>query len=264
MVYGDDLLENIRLLAETLGHVEILLFHTPDLDNIPGFKEIRILKEIGEQSNLTFSVHLPASLEIASLDKEIRQRSLRLAKDICRRMSEINPLHYTLHIPYTPPTLVPVPGLYFHKGVGLAWDGWRERALDSLQLLREVVGDANRLLVENINYSPFFLEPLLARGHCRLCLDIGHLLLGQEDTIGSIKKYLDEIRTIHLHGVRGYVEHLSLTQLSECRVDEWLRCFTKAPSDRIIILEVFTPEDLEESLDMVLRESYKIDSKKER
>ena len=263
MVYGNELLENIKLLAGTLSHVEILLFHTPDLENIPASQEIRAVKEIGERSNITFSVHLPASLEIASIDKETRQRSLHLAKDICRKMSGINPLYFVLHIPYTPPTLVPVPGLYFHEGVGVAWDSWRDRALGSLELLQEDVRVTNRLLIENINYSPSILEPLLARGHCGLCLDIGHLILGGENVGGAIHTYAGDIRLIHLHGVRGYVEHLSLAQFSEYAVDDWLRCLTGASSNTIIILEVFTPQDLEESIDVLTKRSFKAMSRKE-
>lgn len=264
MVYGNDLLENVRLLAGTVDHIEILLFHAPNLHNIPEAGEIRALREAGEQGKVTFSVHLPASLEIASVDKGIRRRSLHLAREICGKMSEVNPLYFVLHVPYSAPTLVPVPSLYFHKGGGVAWDGWKDRALESLELLQEVVENADRLLVENINYSPSLLEPLLATGNCRLCLDIGHLLLGQEDATGSIRKYLDQIRTIHLHGVSGYEEHLSLSQLSDHPIEEWLRCLTETPSKRIVILEVFTPQDLEESIDIVLEKSQRIRSRKEK
>lgn len=263
MVYGNDLLENVRLLAGTVAHIEILLFHAPDLHNIPEAGEIRALREVGERSKVTFSVHLPASLEIASMDKGTRQRSLHLARDICRLMAEVNPLHFVLHVPYTAPTLVPVPDLYFQEGIGIAWDDWRERALESIALLHETVGNADRLLVENINYSPSLLEPLLATGNCRLCLDIGHLLLGQEDATGSIRRYQDEIRTIHLHGVRGYEDHLSLSRLSDHPIEEWLRCLTE-PSRRTVILEVFTPQDLEESIDIVLGKSHRIVSGKEK
>jgi hypothetical protein len=35
MVYGEDLLKNARTLADVVDNVEIVLFHTPSLHNIP-------------------------------------------------------------------------------------------------------------------------------------------------------------------------------------------------------------------------------------
>lgn len=64
MISGKDLLENVRLLVGLVDHIEIVLFHTPSIHNIPGTQELRMLKKIGEQENVTFTVHLPASLEI--------------------------------------------------------------------------------------------------------------------------------------------------------------------------------------------------------
>jgi sugar phosphate isomerase/epimerase len=50
------------------------------------------------------------------------------------------------------------------------------------------IGENNKLLVENINYSPSFLEPFCKEGLCGLCLDIGHLLLGQEDVMEVMRQ----------------------------------------------------------------------------
>ena len=35
MVYGKNLEKNIEKLSDRLNHIEIVLFHTPDLHNIP-------------------------------------------------------------------------------------------------------------------------------------------------------------------------------------------------------------------------------------
>jgi sugar phosphate isomerase/epimerase len=251
MVFGEDLLENVQLLAGLVDHVAIVLFHTPTLHNIPGPKEVRILKNMGEQEDLSFSVHLPAFLEIASSDKKKREESVQLTKEICIKLAAIDPRHYVLHIPFSQPTLVPVPGLYFTRNDQQVWKDWTQRALEALSMLQEEIGQTNRLLVENINYSPRFLKSFWKRGLCELCLDVGHLMLGQEKVLEAITQYQDVTRMIHLHGVRGYEEHLSLSVLNKKRVSEWMRYLREISFEGTIVLEVFSPRDLEESIDIL-------------
>jgi len=251
MVFGADLLENVRLLAGLVDHIEILLFHTPSLHNIPRPHEIRTLKEMGGQENVTFTVHLPASIEIASSERRKREESVQLASELCLRLERLEPRYFVLHIPFTPPTLVPVPGLYFSKGDQREWEEWTKRALESLEILHEGIGEKNKLLVENINYSPSFLEPFWEKGLCKFCLDIGHLILGEEDVMAVMKRYLDVTRVIHLHGVRGHEEHLSLSIMPRNIVQGWLEYLRKAPFQGVLLLEVFSPRDLEESISML-------------
>jgi len=251
MVFKGDMLENVRLLTHLVDNIEIVLFHTPTLHNILGPKEIRLLKRIGEQENVSFTVHLPASLEIASQDRRKREESVRLAGEIFLKMGEINPRYYILHIPFSPPTLVAVPGLYFKTGEKKEWDEWTSRALESLEMLHGALGEDKKLLVENINYSPFFLEPFWKKVCCELCLDLGHMILGQENVTGLLKRYLEVTREIHLHGVKGYEEHLSLSILPKNRVRKWLKVLSRTSFKGVIQLEVFSPQDLEESMDII-------------
>jgi sugar phosphate isomerase/epimerase len=109
-----------------------------------------------------------------------------------------------------------------------------------------------KLLVENINYSPSFLEPFWEEGCCKLCLDLGHLLLGKENVSETLKTYLNVTEEIHLHGVQAYDEHISLAVLPANQVHEWLTCLVKASFAGIINLEVFSPQDLEISMKIVL------------
>jgi sugar phosphate isomerase/epimerase len=261
MVFGKDLSENVNILADMLDHIEIVLFKTRELHNIPGDEEIEYLKRIGEQNNTSYSVHLPAFLEIASRNRFIREESIQLAVDIIRRMNTINPLHHILHIPLTPPTLTPEPGVYFYRNQGQQFKGWTLRALNSLKALKEKTGQGTKILVENINYSPLLLEPFLSNELCGLCLDLGHLLLGCENIMDTLKYYLDVTEEVHLHGVLDYQEHLSLSVLPGERVSKWVRFLWQIGYKGIVNLEVFTPGDLEESMN-IMSEIISIVSKK--
>jgi sugar phosphate isomerase/epimerase len=261
MVYGKDLLKNVALLAKMLGHIEIVLFYTAELHNIPGASEIEYLKRIGEATHTSYSIHLPAFLEIASRDRKKRKESIQLAVDIITRMSAVHPLHHIIHIPFTIPTLVPEPGVYFSRHQQKQFNDWTMRALNSLKELKEKSGQGTKILVENINYSPLFLEPFLSTELCRLCLDVGHLLLGRENVMDTLKYYLNITDEVHLHGVLDGQEHLSLSVLPAGKVSKWVRFLWQSGYKGIVNLEVFTPADLEESIN-IMSEIISIVSKK--
>ena len=248
MVFGRHLLENIQRLAPHVSVVEIVLFHTPELHNIPSPEEIRELRSIGRQEGLAFTVHLPASLEFAAQDPAIRKNAVALANQICACTEEFSPEYYVFHIPYTPPTLAPVPGLYFKPGQGENWPAWTQRAMASLQSISVCQRSPKRWLVENINYAPDFLAPFWTAGPCRMCLDIGHLLLGGEDVCEQIRHCAPALREIHLHGVRGWEEHIDLGVRSTVEVRQWLYELHRVGFQGIVNLEVFSPEDFHGSL----------------
>ena len=103
MVFGEDLLGNVRRLSPLVDYVEIVLFRTPDLHNLPTAPEIRELKKIGAGEGIGFTVHLPASLEPASKDQNLREESLKSIHETCRRMEDLDPAHFILHLPFHPP-----------------------------------------------------------------------------------------------------------------------------------------------------------------
>ena len=251
MVFGLDLVENVNRLSSLVKHVEIVLFHTPELHNIPTEKEIHFLKERKIEEGLTYTVHLPASLEIAEENKESQYSALQMATEIIARLDEIEPLFYILHVPFTKPTLSFEPGFYFKEQGQDGFKDWKRRGRAGLRHIQRITGLKERLLVENINYSPSFLESFWEEGLCALCLDIGHLLLGNEAVEETLKHYLPVIREIHLHGVIGCDEHLSLNVMPGARVKSWIHRMCMDGYDGIVNLEVFDPGDLETSIRML-------------
>lgn len=247
MVFGDDLATNVRILSGLVDHIEIVLFHTPTLHNIPTKDEINELRQILCNEPVTCSVHLPADLEVASADRTRRRKSIDLAVDLIKLFHELDPEHVVLHIPFTEPTLTPVPGLYFTPADHRRFEQWSPRAVEALERIRAATGVSQSILVENINYSPVFLEPLLHMDLCRLCLDFGHLVLGQEPVMQTADTYLSYTGEVHWHGIRDYDEHLSLEVLPRSRVRRWLAALVASGFTGPMVLEVFSPTDLEGS-----------------
>lgn len=189
----------MRQLSPLVDYVEIVLFRTPTLHYLPTTFEISELKKIGAGEGIGFTVHLPASREPASADQSLRDESLKTIGEIRRRLEDLAPQHFILHLPFSPPTLVPVPDVYFKTTDSAGeWSGWKTRARAALGALRDVTSSPESLLVENINYSPGFLKPLLMEGLCRLCLNLGHLLLGRETVLSHLTEYAEHIQEIQL------------------------------------------------------------------
>jgi endonuclease IV len=153
MVFGENLLENAYLLAGMVDHIEIVLFYTPTLHNFLSVGEIRALKKLRFDEDMSFSVHLPAFLEIASPDRKKREKSVQLAIDLINIMDELNPMYHILHLPFSPPTLMPVPGQYFTGEHRDKFCDWTQRAVASLETIQARVGQNNQILVENINFN---------------------------------------------------------------------------------------------------------------
>ncbi len=259
MVYGPNLVENVKKLSEYLNHVEILLFHTPEQNNIPNLDEIHFLRGLKDEKGLTYSVHLPSSLEIASEEESKRVFAVHQVTEIVARLKGIAPECHILHVPITPPTLTAIPGCYIMKKDRFNYAAWVDRALGSLARIQAETGLGRKLLLENINYSPQLLETIRQEGCCDFCLDIGHLLLGGESVRKTLNRYLPAIKEIHIHGVNGWDEHLSLDVLPFQRMKSWIQCLMEKGYTGILNIEVFSPSDLKKSLAMLGRLKMKSD-----
>jgi sugar phosphate isomerase/epimerase len=254
MVYGMDLVENVKKLSHIVDHVEIILYHTQDRHNIPTPKELALLEKVQGETGLTYSVHLPASLEIAAADANTRNASLERTIHMIHHFHSLIPEYFILHIPFIAPTLVAEPGCYFTEKDSGSLHNWSKRAIDGLKKIQGETGIHQRLLIENINYSPIFLEPFWRQGLCGFCLDIGHLLLGGECVRDHLERYLPVISEIHLHGVAGWEEHIGLEVIAEDRLRSWITRLQSSGYSGILNLEVFDPVHLASSL-RLLREN---------
>jgi hypothetical protein len=70
------------------------------------------------------------------------------------------------------------------------------------------------------------------------------------DLTPEILRYSRATREIHLHGVTGYTDHCNLGVLPPDRLSRWLKLLTEMAYAGILNLEVFTPSDLESSLEL--------------
>jgi sugar phosphate isomerase/epimerase len=253
-IWPAGLVPNARQLGPLVDDVELVLFDSDGNSNLPDSQTVRELNELAQAHHLSYTVHLPLDLSLA------HPRSLEKARKVIACTRDLEPWAYVLHLDGRLVEADPNP-------VVLA--RWQEQALDVLELVAALVGDARRLAVENLeNYRPECYLPLLEQVPVSLCVDAGHLWLVGREPVPFLAKHLDRTRVIHLHGV-GDRDHQSLAHQGLDRVRPVLDLLRSRRYEGVVTLEVFGRPDFFSSRELVIQwangaaSSAKMDDSKE-
>ena len=114
---------------------------------------------------------------------------------------------------------------------------------------------AEKIAVENLSYPFSYVDRLVTENGFSVCADIGHLVVMGVDPLEHLGKYLSRTRVIHLHGVDGGKDHVSLKYLDEALVRRLTGFLRDNDYRGVVTLEVFSEMDLEESIG-VLRKAF--------
>lgn len=240
------LLENVRYLGPKVDDVELVLFETEELSNIPNSEEIFELHQLAKRYKLTYTVHLPMDTYPGALDEKIRKQSVELIIRVIEVTKALNPFGYILH--FTPESYGPIPAQNIP-----AWLNQSEKSI--VEILNQTKIEPSILGIETLSYPVSLVDPLIERYDLGVVLDIGHLHLMGYDVEDHFRRYINRCRTIHLHGVEEGVDHLGLHRGDRKKIDEFLRLLEYADDalERVVTLEVFDQEGFEGSMG-VLRE----------
>jgi len=236
-ILPDAMAPNVRFTGPFVDEVELVLFESRFADNLPTSKEIEELNNLAREYDLTYNVHLPTDTFLGHPDSETRRQACDTILSFYERTLPLHPTLYVLHLEKNPP------GDTKH----LNTPDWLGNLLSSLEYLLERGMQRSLIGVENIDYPFRWIYPLIRELGLNICLDIGHLLVQQEDLTPYIEAYGDEIAMVHLHGVAGQKDHRSLLEISH---DNW-----RIISDFLtnyrggVSLEVFSLEDLTASME---------------
>lgn len=81
-IIPDDILPNVRYLADKVDDIELVLFESEEMSNLPDEKTIRELSLLGESHDLSYTVHFPLDIYPGSRDQQERSRFLRTIERI--------------------------------------------------------------------------------------------------------------------------------------------------------------------------------------
>ncbi len=234
-VYPADVLPNVERLAGQVEDIELVLFESDDVSNLPDAATIDRLASLAGRHGFSYTVHLPIDRDLGSPDPAERRACVAQAQRIFDLAAPLHPAAYLLHLqgvaPDAPPERV------------ARWQADTTLALEELL----AGGIAPELLcVENLQYPYAWCEPLIARFGLSVCIDTGHLWLTGADAVVHARRHLPRTRVVHLHGECGGRDHLSLAATDPARLAAFLR--TLADYRGVVTLEVFSRDETASSI----------------
>lgn len=226
-------------LKGKIDDIELVLFEADKTGNIPRLKELRELKKVSIESGLTYTAHLPLDINLGSSISGQREKSIECARTLIECLSFINPYAYILHLNLTADA---------QKNL----KSWQERVSDSLKRIvngrRKIV---KNIAIENSSYPFRHVDRLITGDGFAVCTDIGYLITLGIDPLEHCRKYFKAMRLVHLHGVNGSKDHVSLKYLESELLKRVIRFLREKDYRGVLTLEVFSQTDLEESMDIL-------------
>lgn len=238
-IIPDDILPNVRFLADKVDDIELVLFEVDDgPNNLPDAQTIRELNFLAETHNLTYTVHLPLDLEFG-FDGDKYHVSIEKALKVIRLTEPLNPFAYVVHLN----------GRDIKDNCDQpTYQQWLTNIIKAITVVSEALPDPNLLSVENLEGYPLdFWDAVFDLTPVSRCIDIGHLILDQIDPIPYLNKHLHQTNVIHLHGINGR-DHKSIHHIPRASLTAILQTIHQQGYNGVLTLEIFNEEDFNDSI----------------
>jgi sugar phosphate isomerase/epimerase len=235
-VYPDRWLPNVERLVGRVDDVELLVFEAEP----PDAAEQAALAALKRKTGLTYSLHTPLSISLASESAPRRHQSVALLRRIIEDTSELHPDLYVVHV-YLGDCEADVPPR------DLA--AWRGRARRSLEAVLDSQVAPETLCVESLDYDFALLEPVVEELGLSVALDVGHLQRDGRPVREVMRRNLHRTRVIQWHGVDASGrDHRSLALVPRAEARDIVDHLLAESYPGVLTLEVFREDDFEESL----------------
>jgi sugar phosphate isomerase/epimerase len=234
-ILPDEILPNVRYLADKVQDVELVLFGVDDgLNNLPSTAILSELKRLSREHFLTYTVHLPLDLRLGTRGGE-QHPSLKKGRRVIECTRTLEPLCYVLHLDGRE-----VRGCVDPEKLEV----WQAQAARSLEIMAKWAGNFSLLAVENLEGYPLtFWDPVLESVPVRRCVDIGHLWLDGHTPLPFLERALTRTSVMHIHGVAER-DHHSLSLVHPDALDSVIRFLLERKYDGVLTVEVFNQDDL--------------------
>ncbi|MBM3497087.1 MAG: sugar phosphate isomerase/epimerase [Armatimonadetes bacterium] len=238
-ILPDEIIPNVEFLGPRVDDIELVLFESDELSNLPDPRTVGRLRELAATHGLTYTVHLPLDADLGDVEEAARRRSVAKCERVIDRLAPVSPVAYLVH---------------FHEDLSPApaprpAPEWLAALRRSMEDLLERVADPELLCVETLSYPFGWVDAIVAEMGASICLDVGHVLLAGERVEAYLDRYLPRTRVVHLHGLREGQDHRDLGGLPEGLLSLLLTRLASDPlPERVVTLEVFNRADFEASL----------------
>ena len=239
-IIPDDIVPNVRYLADKVQDIELVLFEVDDgPNNLPDAGVVRELNQLAAENDLTYTIHLPLDLRLGA-EGDDQHISLQKARKVIECTRDLNPFAYVMHLDGRDVKDAQDKNVIRH---------WEDQAARAIEIAAGWAGGLSRLAVENLEGYPLdFWESVLIRTGAGRCVDIGHLWRDGHDPISYLERAFAQTRVLHIHGIAER-DHKSLAHVPVgdlARVVEWL---ARHKFGGVMTVEVFGEEDFISSMD---------------
>ena len=197
-IYPDDYIPNVQMLGPYLDEIELLCFES-HLSSLPSPAMIRELDSLAGEFMLTYNIHLPSDLDPGNPERMEQNRFIESILRVMDLTQPLKPMNHILHLPYNQARIS-----------GVCDKAWQGRISDCLHRLRNAGVQGTALSIETLDYPMEWIEEILREHDLRVCLDMGHLIVNDENIETTYRRYAGQTAMIHLHGVKNGKDHLAL------------------------------------------------------
>ena len=236
-IYPDHITPNIKMLAPYLDEIELLFFESQPA-GMPSPQEIKEIRQLAKDFDLTYNIHLPLDISLGGPDPSRRQAAIETIKHINDLTAPLAPSTYTLHLPYDEAE--------FDNERIKRWQGHIRQSME--KLLAAGI-EAESISIENLAYPLEWVEKIINDFNLAVCIDLGHLIVNQFDIQAAFNRYYQKTVIIHLYGAESRHDHLSLDYLSPINTDIIMPILKQFKG--IVSLEVFSYDGLVSSLNFL-------------
>lgn len=240
-IIPDDVLPNVKFLVPFLDDIEIVLFESEEISNLPNQTIINELNQIGKQNALTYSIHFPIDQKAGSPNKNERTFFVNQVLKIIDLFQKSPISAFILHLE----------GLQLNPSENEIIEWQKNVSEVCTEIQTRISPEQNALIaVETLGYPPFLNIPVIEQFNFKHCIDIGHVWLYNQEWQRVTEKMLPSTRVFHLHGVANSKDHLSLDLNDKSVLKSF---FNKAlrSFDGLVTLEIFDLESLIKSCKVI-------------
>ena len=247
-IIPDEILPNIEYLKDKVDDVELVLFESDEMSNLPSASDILLLRDISRDYDLTYSIHLPLDVYLGHRDAAVRRRSVEKCLRVVELTSTLNPSAYVMHA---------------EAGERVDINRFRdeerhvfcESLLSSIDMLvDEEAASPDAFCVETLNYPFELIFPVIRQFGLSVTLDVGHLELYGFPVQDHLDVFLKYAKVLHMHGIKDGKDHKGLEYMRSETLDLVMHSLQENPDDqRVFTMEIFSEKDFESSCQEMLR-----------